>query len=101
MLLALLKFWRNVVQKMTNEEARNLIIRNRDVFRYDEEMKQALAFAIKALEDKPQGEWIFQYRFLDEDIYKCSNCGGLISIYDNSALSDYKFCQECGTKMKK
>ena len=34
---------------MTNEEARNLIIRNGDVFQSDEEMKQALTLAIIAL----------------------------------------------------
>ena len=34
---------------MSNEEAINLIIRNADVFRFDEEMKQALTLAIIAL----------------------------------------------------
>ena len=34
---------------MNNEEAINLIIRNGDVFRYDEQMKQALTLAITAL----------------------------------------------------
>jgi len=34
---------------MNNEEAINLIIQNGDVFRYDEQMKQALTLAITAL----------------------------------------------------
>ena len=34
---------------MTNEEARNLIERNRSVFQYDPEMLEALDLAIKAL----------------------------------------------------
>lgn len=51
-------------------------------------------------EERPQGEWVFQYRFLDDNLYKCSNCGRLISIYYKGVLSDYKFCQECGASMK-
>lgn len=51
-------------------------------------------------EESSQGEWIFQYRFLDDNLYKCSNCGRLISIYYKGVLSDYKFCQECGASMK-
>lgn len=35
---------------MTNKEAINLIVRNKSVFQYDEEMKKALALAIKTLE---------------------------------------------------
>lgn len=35
---------------MTNEEAQNLIARNRSVFQYDPEMLEALDLAIKALE---------------------------------------------------
>ena len=38
---------------MTNEEAINLISRNKSVFQYDTEMTKALDIAIKALEEKP------------------------------------------------
>ena len=38
---------------MTNEEAINLISRNKSVFQYDTEMTKALDLAIKALEEKP------------------------------------------------
>ena len=47
---------------MTNKEAINLIVRNKSIFRYDEEMKEALNLAIKALE------------FAESQRLCCDNC---------------------------
>lgn len=72
---------------MTNEEARNLIIRNRDVFRYDEDMKQALTLAIEALAERPQGEW------KGDGFVFCNQCGC------SNGTHKTNFCSNCGAKM--
>ena len=43
-----------------NDKAINLIVRNADVFRFDEEMKQALTFAVKALHHETYWEDVKQ-----------------------------------------
>jgi len=54
---------------MTNKEAINLIVRNKSVFQYDEEMKQALDLAIKALR---RVDCIY---VKDECYAACGECG--------------------------
>jgi len=77
-----------------------------------EEMKlfcEAFRLAIKALGERPQGEWIActksgmpltEYgRMMGEKWYgfKCSQCK---FIYKGNALIESPFCQECGAQMK-
>lgn len=88
-------------------KAMNLISRNKSVFKYDAEMTEALDLAIKALEERPQGEWIKDCdscdcsncynsgaRFTRKDCSGiCSNCGELQCCTDN-------FCPNCGADMR-
>lgn len=60
--------------------------------------KEALDVAIKALEERPTGEWIIHPHSM---IMQCSLCGNEetaknIGIVD----SDKHFCSNCGAKMK-
>jgi len=90
---------------MTNREAINQISRNKSVFKYDTAMLEALDFAIKALEERPQGEWVLQTheRFNSgNELYKyyCNKCGHK----EEHAYSDSKlpnFCENCGADMQK
>lgn len=55
--------------------------------------KEALDLAIKALEERPQGEWI------DTGLeYKCNKCGVRYDI-DITEITDFKFCPNCGAEM--
>lgn len=70
-------------------------------------VQEAIDLAIKALEERPQGEWIkVKEERCAVDMsgeiatrYKCSECGRTITILP-SKLADYLFCH-CGAKMKK
>lgn len=57
--------------------------------------KEALELAIKALEERPQGEWIDTGEKLENygKWYRCSNC----------EHTDYygNFCPNCGADMRK
>jgi hypothetical protein len=62
---------------------------------------EALGLAIEALEEKPQGEWIFEEDIITfpGNYMKCSNCGmGAVFLEDGQFLSNY--CHWCGAKMK-
>lgn len=86
---------------MTNEEAQNLIARNRSVFQYDPEMLEALDLAIKALEERPKGKWIKRgYIGCDTQFYWCSVCEYERSYDAETGLDDYNFCPNCGADMR-
>lgn len=53
---------------------------------------KALDLAIKALEERPHGEWI--NTFTSYAAYECSCCG-------LSSPEVYDFCPNCGAKMEK
>ncbi len=57
----------------------------------------ALNIAIKALEERPQGEWIYEY----DDFYHCSKCGHVICTEWGklSFKKNFPFCH-CGAEMK-
>ena len=79
---------------MTNEEAINLISRNKSVFQYDTEMTKALDFAINALKERPQGEWLW----LGDNPspshkWSCNKCGRGVKEQEN-------FCPNCGAEMR-
>ena len=57
--------------------------------------RQALDIAIKSLEERPQGEWIYDSdHSITIDMYKCSICGGY-------GYEHFKFCHNCGSDMQK
>ena len=62
--------------------------------------RQALDLAIKALEDRPTGEWVE-----DENGYiKCNKCGCEIRYYAyivGNKPDLPKFCCDCGAEMQK
>lgn len=84
---------------MTNEEAIKILkIELEPVDPLFSEVQVALDMAIKALQDRPQSEWI------DKGTYAvCSNCGA-----DSGTQFDgvqpvprkTSFCPDCGTRMK-
>lgn len=86
---------------MTNKEAIKFGIETleymRDNYPYlDDERKQALNFAIKALEERPQGKWIKH-----EWGYICSVCNESNDYaYDNNIHKFVdNYCPHCGAKM--
>lgn len=73
---------------------------------YSPESFEALEIAIKALEEKPTGEWIARedMDYLDENKvehkhFECNKCG-LIHDFIDGHTSSYNFCPNCGAKMK-
>ena len=53
---------------------------------------QALHLAIKALEERFKGEWIFRSGVTCGGYYKCSNCGEV-------ERAEKNFCPNCGADM--
>lgn len=83
---------------MTNQEAINIIQTRLNTYYCTDEDLKALDLAIKALEDRPTGEWerIDGYGGL----YICTNCG------ENTTETvmgkpRFNFCPNCGRRMKK
>ena len=81
---------------MTNEEAietlKQLILQGTD-----ERLKndyKALDLAIKALEERPQGEWIVFYTPKKKKVFKCDKCMAV------SIQGQTNFCPNCGADMK-
>ena len=69
----------------------------RDLWRFsvserytDKEIREALDKAIKALKERPHGEWI--YDMFDEN-YHCSECNRVGATISN-------FCPNCGADMR-
>ena len=58
------------------------------------DMYNAVELAIKALEDRPQGEWITDYesQFFNPG-RKCSLCGKIVEFSEN-------YCPNCGAYMR-
>jgi len=97
---------------MTNEQAIKILVGNRNFYErivrpYDREMVEALNMAIKALEERPTGEWIETEEECKYDDIPCSECSickhtwvlGEMSIDD--VKSDFLYCPNCGAKMMK
>lgn len=59
---------------------------------------EVLDLAIKALEERPKGEWVEVTKGIDSNTYECPFCGRLINC-DRPRLKLYPFCH-CGAKMK-
>lgn len=93
---------------MTNKEAINILKYDRDYLYtnnrgndkpcYNEE---AYKLAIKALEERPKGEWIESpYEELRKHGYfKCSNCGVGFKRFDKEYQCYDNFCPNCGANM--
>lgn len=83
---------------MTNKETISIITQIKGIITNDNSwsdvakvaVKEAFDLAIKALEEKPQGEWVISSsEFLN---WECSLC------HESNAFAD-NFCPNCGAKM--
>ena len=96
---------------MTNKEAIRRILDHKRVHSLNEPravlINEALDLAIKALEERPQGEWVF-IDILEDDnfpmdkgseIYECSVCGRRIWTFSKDLTTFYPFCH-CGADMR-
>lgn len=78
---------------MTDEEA----IKNIVAYMYyaediPEEVGKAFDVAIKALKERPTGEWILRSGDICVGYYKCSKCGEV-------ERAEKNYCPNCGAKM--
>ena len=89
---------------MTNKEAieRLNLMQERCCNGYDAE---AIYLAIKALEERPQGEWLARedMDYLDKNKvvhnhFECNKCGFIHDFIDGHT-SQYNFCPNCGAGM--
>lgn len=79
---------------MTNEEAKEILEWELNSFKYtDNEFVEATKVAIKALEERPQGEWEYTDGRWGLGDWRCSKCGG----YTNK---DTHYCPNCGARME-
>lgn len=90
---------------MTNKEAIE-ILENYHFHYKNDDIHEAHNLAIKALEEKPQGEWLARedMDYLDENKafhnhFECNQCG-LIHDFIDGHTSQYNFCPNCGTYMR-
>ncbi len=82
---------------MTNKEAMEILtsIKNTPAIKWENGADIAFDLAIKALEERPQGEWIDE----DDSYYaNCSNCGYQINTHHERGY--LKFCPNCGADMR-
>ena len=83
---------------MTNKEAIYIINNRLNTYYCTDEDLQALDLAIKALEERPQGEWIIQPHSM---IMRCSLCGHEENAKDVGTINpDKHFCSFCGADMR-
>lgn len=87
---------------MTKEEAikrlESIVIRDALQEDYD-----ALDMAIEALEEQKTGHWIkYGIPRCGEQHYKCTSCGYYINLGQWGELytKEFKYCPNCGTRMK-
>ena len=59
-------------------------------------LTEALDLAIKALEEKTQGEWISKHLWDNTHIWVCSECGN----QNTHGITVEKACWKCGAQMK-
>ena len=62
---------------------------------YSPETLEALDLAIKALEGRPQGEWI---DYSNEGYVECPFCGSATNCEDNK--DELHYCWNCGAEMR-
>ena len=79
---------------MTNKEAIEILSNRLNTYYCTDEDLQALDLAIKALEERPQGEWIVFYTPKKKKVFKCDKCMAV------SIQGQTNFCPNCGADMK-
>lgn len=86
---------------MTKQEAKAYIIRhcNPDYPKGKTEWERAVNMAIKALSDRPKGEWIWQLANNGWVDHICSVCGYTENTDIHVSLG-WKYCPNCGAEMK-
>ena len=91
---------------MTNKEAISIITQIKGIITNDNSwsdvakvaIKEAFELACKALEERPEGEWIMHIdeTFPNESTQECNVCHAEQTICGN----DDNFCPNCGAKMQ-
>lgn len=76
---------------MTNKEAISNLNHIYGIVSSD--IQRSLDLAIKALEERPQGEWVFRNGVTCVGYYKYSKCGEV-------ERAEKNFCPNCGARMK-
>ncbi len=66
----------------------------------DWELITALDIAIKALEDRPHGEWIVDEDAFSKEFRKCSNCNEDAEWLEGGGQFLPNFCPNCGADMR-
>lgn len=84
-------------REMTNKEAISNLNHIYGIVSSD--IQRSLDLAIKALEERPQGEWILQYRTCGDEFYTCPLCERAIEVDYPQTLKDFPFCH-CGADMR-
>lgn len=88
---------------MTNKEAIVWLKETKKHYgEYHEKADEALALAIKALEERPQGEWIERTNRITLDTYyECSNCKEPWTTIEGTPWQNMmNYCPNCGAEMK-
>lgn len=87
---------------MTNKEAIERLKRGAPFDEiYDETYEEAISLAIKALEERPKGEWVEKEDYVGDTYYDCSNCGNSWSTLEGTPWQNgMSFCPNCGADMR-
>ena len=87
---------------MSNEEVievlKGLVFNSFD--RTTSKERQALDLAIKALAERPKGEWINHRNDYGHNIADCSLCGKAMQWHDEDEDGIPRYCWYCGAEMK-
>lgn len=61
------------------------------------DIQRSLDLAIKALEERPQGEWVSKHLWDNTHVWVCSECGNR----NTHGITVEKACWRCGADMRK
>ena len=81
---------------MTNEEAIKTL---NTLYSEDVYVNDALDLAIKALEERPQGEWMYNDYGNECGNWHCSKCGHM-PYYATKYMRFLNYCPNCGADMR-
>ena len=82
---------------MTNQEAIEVLTTKLNIAYFTDEDNEALGLAIKALEERPQGEWYYN----NQNGWHCSICNESVKDMPTAmGIATFNFCPNCGAKMK-
>ena len=85
---------------MTPEEAIQFGKEQLEIFGKDSDMYAFIDIAIKALEERPKGEWVFMYEIFDTRLFKCTHCNTSTALMPNQHIELFHYCSNCGAEMR-